>query len=164
MYQKDIFLQFRLDTSDNAHISYNDESNGDLRYATNKSGQWVTSAVESNGNVGWYTSLALDASDKAHIGYPVGGGDLWYATSIHIPTATTKPATKRTFSGETNLKYDYNARGLTKRTTYYYRVVAENEDGISYGDEVSFKTILSGGETKNHSRNPSSTFRFTGFW
>lgn len=72
MYQKDIFLQFRLDTSDHAHISYNDESNGDLRYATNKSGQWVTAAVESNGNVGWYTSLALDASDKAHISYTGG--------------------------------------------------------------------------------------------
>ena len=36
----------------------------------------------------------------------------------------------------------YKVQGLTKATTYYYRVVAENEDGISYGDEVSFKTRL----------------------
>ena len=47
---------------------------------------------------------------------------------------------KRTLSGETNRKYGYKAQELTKRTTYYYRAVAENEDGISHGDEMSFKT------------------------
>ncbi|MEK7296737.1 MAG: hypothetical protein AAB069_02435, partial [Planctomycetota bacterium] len=54
------------------------------------------------------------------------------------PYLNTSP--KRAFSGEKDRKGGYKVQGLTKATTYYYRVVAENEDGISYGDEESFET------------------------
>lgn len=51
------------------HISYYDATNGDLKYATNASGAWATQAVDSVGNVGLSTSIALDASGHAHISY-----------------------------------------------------------------------------------------------
>ena len=58
-----------LDTVGIAHISYHDYENGDLKYATNASGLWVTTAVDSSGNVGSYSSIALDTSGNVHISY-----------------------------------------------------------------------------------------------
>ena len=72
-----------LDSSDNAHISYYDSTSGDLKYATNASGSWVTETVDNIANY-LYSSLALDSSDKAHISYYRDGmatGDLKYATN-----------------------------------------------------------------------------------
>ena len=143
-------------------------------------GGGVTTTVDSNGDVGRYSSIGLDASGRAHISYAdYTLQDLKYATSIPLSTAITKPATnitetsaklnatinanrlqtqawfewgwycggpyskaspKKTFSGDTKQKYSYKARELIKKRTYYYRVAAENEDGVSYGDEVSFET------------------------
>ncbi len=132
------------------------------------------------GDAGGFNSIGVDTSGRVYIGYSdVTLQDLKYATSIHIPTAITMPATnvtetsarlnatvnanrlqtqawfewstnvggpyyrtspKKVFSGETNQKYSYKARELYKTLPYYYRVAAENEDGISYGDEMSFET------------------------
>ena len=59
-----------LDTSDNAHISYIDFTNRELKYATNTTGSWVTETVDSSGSAGFfYTSIAIDTSDNAHISY-----------------------------------------------------------------------------------------------
>ena len=46
-----------LDSSGKVHISYFDYTNGDLKYATNASGAWVTIVVDSAGNVGRYNSI-----------------------------------------------------------------------------------------------------------
>jgi len=54
--------------------------NGDLKYATDASGSWVATTVDSDDDVGAYTSLALDASGFAHITYfDTTNGDLKYA-------------------------------------------------------------------------------------
>ncbi|HHT9108456.1 MAG TPA: hypothetical protein ACFYD9_07380, partial [Candidatus Wunengus sp. YC64] len=58
-----------LDTSGNAHISYYDATQGDLKYATNASGSWTITTVDITGNVGKYTSIALDTSGNAYISY-----------------------------------------------------------------------------------------------
>ncbi len=169
-----------LDASDKAHISHEDVYYYDLKYTTNVSGRWVTTTVDSKGDAGKYSSIGVDASGRVHISDPnFTVGDLKYATSIHVPAATTKPATnitktsarlnatvnakqrqtlawfewgvrsggpytyvspRKTFSGEIDLKHHYKARELIKGRTYYYRVVAENEDGLSYGEEMSFET------------------------
>jgi hypothetical protein len=64
------------------HISYYDNTNGDLKYATNASGVWVTVTVDSVWDVGYHTSLALDSSGKAHISYyDYTNSDLKYATN-----------------------------------------------------------------------------------
>ncbi|MCL4232930.1 MAG: hypothetical protein KJ042_00245 [Deltaproteobacteria bacterium] len=54
-------------TSGDLHIAYYEELNGDLRYATNKSGVWSVQTVLSEGNVGRHVDLALDADGFAHI-------------------------------------------------------------------------------------------------
>lgn len=41
----------------------------DLKYARRDGVGWVVETVESTGDVGWYTSLALDAVDHPHISY-----------------------------------------------------------------------------------------------
>ena len=85
------YSSLRLDSAGNPHISYYDELNRNLKYA---SGQWngtgwvwQTETVDNYGFVGRYTSLALDADDHPHISYyyqpesqaEVLPGDLKYA-------------------------------------------------------------------------------------
>jgi LPXTG-motif cell wall-anchored protein len=52
------------------------------RYATNESGLWVTSAIDSTGYSGLYAanSIAIDSHNNAHISY-IGNNDLRYATN-----------------------------------------------------------------------------------
>jgi hypothetical protein len=51
------------------HVSYYDEANGDLRYARKSLTGWLTETVDRAGDVGWYTTLALDSSGSPHISY-----------------------------------------------------------------------------------------------
>lgn len=56
-------------------------TNGDLKYATNVSGSWVTAMIDSEGG-GGYTSIATDTNNKIHISYRGGTiGDLKYITN-----------------------------------------------------------------------------------
>ena len=82
------FASIAIDSNNKVHISYYDESNEDLKYATNASGSWVTSTIDSEGDVGWYTSIAIDSNNKVHISYyDYTNKDLKYATnSVSYPT------------------------------------------------------------------------------
>jgi hypothetical protein len=69
------------DSKDNMHISYYEGwPNGNLKYASNASGSWQTYLVDSSGDVGEYTSIAVDSKDKVHIGY--SGNGLKYVTNV----------------------------------------------------------------------------------
>jgi hypothetical protein len=63
------------------HISYYDATNGDLKYAKRTgAASWQIDVVDSAGDVGQYTSLALDAGGNPHISYyDVSNQDLKYA-------------------------------------------------------------------------------------
>jgi len=53
-----------------SHISYYDTTNGDLKYAKRTGAtSWQIDVVDSAGNVGQCTSIALDSSGKPHISY-----------------------------------------------------------------------------------------------
>ncbi|MDP6333950.1 MAG: putative Ig domain-containing protein, partial [Candidatus Poseidoniaceae archaeon] len=56
-------------SNDAVHISYFDGANDDLKYATDKSGSWATTTVDSTGDVGRFASIALDSNDAVHISY-----------------------------------------------------------------------------------------------
>jgi len=69
-----------LDSEDNPHISYFDDTNGDLKYACWTGSSWSITSIDTAGYVGLDTSMALDSSDYAHISYyDYANGDLKYA-------------------------------------------------------------------------------------
>lgn|GEM_PF-2031135 len=75
-----------LDGSGGVHISYYDESNAVLKYATSALGTWSTETVDSSGAVGRFSSIALDASGYAHISYyDESNATLKYATNALGP-------------------------------------------------------------------------------
>ncbi|MBU0497565.1 MAG: PKD domain-containing protein, partial [Candidatus Thermoplasmatota archaeon] len=74
------FTSLVLDSNNVPHISYYDDSNGDLKYAKWTGTSWSITAVDSIGNVGKYTSIALDSNSQPHISYyDSSNGDLKYA-------------------------------------------------------------------------------------
>ena len=68
-------LSLALDQSDKVHISYYDRGTGDLWYATNSGpppppgSTWTKQLVDDTGDIGWYTSVAVDSGGKVHISY-----------------------------------------------------------------------------------------------
>ncbi len=71
-----------IDSSDNLYISYYDNTNNDLKYATNASGSWETARLSTRG--GNPSSIAIDSSNNVHISYYDGTSqaaqDLRYMT------------------------------------------------------------------------------------
>jgi subtilisin family serine protease len=85
-----LYSSIVLDSSDAVHISYHDDTNADLKYATNSSGSWITETLDSDGNVGSFTSIAVDSSDNLYISnyeeiyeqcYGAAKGNLKFATN-----------------------------------------------------------------------------------
>ena len=71
------FSSLELDSSDNPHIAYRDESNGALKYARFTGSVWEIQTVpDPASNVGRYASLALNSSDYARISYEEGGSQV----------------------------------------------------------------------------------------
>jgi hypothetical protein len=61
-----------LDESGFPHISYQDENNYDLKYASKDPSGWNIVTVDSQGFVGFQTSLVLDQNGVPHISYLEG--------------------------------------------------------------------------------------------
>ena len=79
-----------FDGHGNAHISAERNGVDDLIYATDSSGSWVSSNVDTTNGVGLHTSLALDSNDDIHIAYRYNTGyDLKYATVQGYKTEAT---------------------------------------------------------------------------
>lgn len=70
-----------IDKANKLHISGSGSTTtGSIEYATNASGNWVVSTVDSGG--GWFSSIAIDSGNKVHITYyDAITGDLKYATN-----------------------------------------------------------------------------------
>jgi hypothetical protein len=67
-----------LDSSDTPHISY--RQSGTLWYVHWASGHWPSQIVDSVGDVGAFSSIALDLASHPHISYyDIGNADLRYA-------------------------------------------------------------------------------------
>jgi len=75
------YTSIAIDSNDDVHISYYDWTNGNLKYATDKSGSWVYATLDSSGNLGYYSSIAIDSNDDVHISYyDYTNEDLKYVT------------------------------------------------------------------------------------
>jgi hypothetical protein len=64
-----MFCHLALDSKGYPHISYYDVDNGNLKYARWNGSSWEIQTVDSEGDVGMWTSIALDAKDYPHISY-----------------------------------------------------------------------------------------------
>jgi len=73
-------------------------------------------------------------------GAPVTERGICWSTS-HNPTTSGSHASSGTGTGS----FTVNMTGLTPGITYYVRAYATNSQGTSYGNEVSFTTLSSGG-------------------
>lgn len=77
-----------LDSSNNPHISYQDYTNFDLKYAKWTGDEWATEIVDLTGNVSGHSCLALDSLNNPHISYHYRTNDaLKYAKGTQ-PTPT----------------------------------------------------------------------------
>ena len=63
------YSSIAVDTFGAPHISYYDEANGNLLYASLTASGWQVEVVENRDDVGSYSSLAIDSSNVPHISY-----------------------------------------------------------------------------------------------
>ena len=84
------YSSIAIDSNGNKHISYRNHGNGTLSYATDASGSWVSTTVDSTLGSGWFSSIALDSNDSVHIAhYDNLGSDLEYTTNKSGSWVTT---------------------------------------------------------------------------
>ena len=103
------YTSIGIDSNDDVHISYYDSTNGDFKYATDKSGSWVTTSIDTSGIVGHYTSIAIDSNDDVHISYyDYTNGDLKYATDKSGSWVTTSIDTSGNVGAYTSIAIDSN--------------------------------------------------------
>ncbi len=74
-----------IDSKGFLHLCFYDFEYKDLNYATNLSGSWVTSILDSKGDVGNYCDIGIDSSDRLYISY-------YDATNTNLNFATTADA------------------------------------------------------------------------
>jgi hypothetical protein len=103
-----------IDSNDTLHISYRDSTNGDLKYATCSSSctsasSWTRSTIDSDGNVGSRTSIAIDSNGAVHISYyDITNGDLKYATDQSGSWANTTVDSVGTVGKYSSIAIDAN--------------------------------------------------------
>jgi hypothetical protein len=103
-----------IDSNDALHISYRDSTLDDLKYATCSSSctsasSWTISTIDSVGNVGSRTSIAIDSNDAVHISYhDITNGALKYATDQTGSWANTTVDSVGTVGKYTSIAIDSN--------------------------------------------------------
>ncbi|MBI2556679.1 MAG: hypothetical protein HYW13_04560, partial [Planctomycetes bacterium] len=156
-----------IDTSGNAHISsfyytgttYSNPYYGVLQYATNASGAWVTTAVDSGGGME-STSIAIDASGNAHISYyDRTNYNLKYATNASGEWVTTTvdsdgygPSTSIDMDTSGNAHISYSANGLKYATNASGAWVTTTVDSVG-GSYASIALDASGNAHISYSAN-----------
>ncbi|MDN3512348.1 MAG: hypothetical protein NG784_13745 [Candidatus Jettenia sp.] len=79
-----LYTSIALDSTGKVYISYYDATNRDLKCASTSTplvpASWTITTVDSTGDVGRFTSLAIDSMDNVHISYyDLTNGDLKHA-------------------------------------------------------------------------------------
>jgi hypothetical protein len=139
------YCSLALDSSDNPHISYYDEDNGDLKYAHWDGSAWQTEIVDSGGNVGKWTSIEVGSSDNPRISYlDVTNGDLkyaWYGDSSGVESVSL--SAKPTDEG---LFLSWFVTGDEPATVSVLRGLTQN-DTLTQNGSVNISGVLSSSAT-----------------
>lgn len=115
------------------------------------SGGGSFSPIVSTGNA---TATTLNATTVSANVNPRGlstGVFFQYGTSTSFGLNS---ATQSSGSGSSNTAVSTTLNGLLPSTTYYYRAVAQNSAGISYGDTQSFVTVSNSTALKSLTLSP----------
>ncbi len=146
-----LYTSIDLDSDDYSHISYYDETKGDLKYARWTGFGWLVETVDSDGDVGLYTSLALDVNDRPHISYyKRSSGELKYAwndgnqfqitTIDNVGDAGLYTSIALNSSNSPYISY-YEKSGGTLRLAKLNGTVWETED-VDDSDDVGLYTSI----------------------
>jgi hypothetical protein len=81
-------IAIAVDAAGGVHLAYYRYGDYDVRYATNRSGEWVVRRIDSAGDVGFNPSITVGPDDIVRISY-YGEGGLWLA---EFPAALAAPS------------------------------------------------------------------------
>lgn len=114
-----------IDSAYKAHISYYDDTNKYLYYATNNVGVWTILKIDSG--VYGSPSLAVDASNKVHISYPSDGiyslkyatnaSGSWVISTVDANWVGLFPSLAIDLFGKAHIGYYDNQNGYLKYAT-----------------------------------------------
>lgn len=137
-------VSLALDPSNNPHISYRDNTNGDLRYAKWTGAAWSIETVDSTGNVGGDTAIGLDSNSYPHIAYydvtnkslkyAKWNGSAWQTQTLESSNGVAYPSMRIDTNGRPHIAYSYYSTANQWYTQYAYW------DGNSW----QIRNILSG--------------------
>jgi len=117
-----------LDSNDNIHISYFDDVNDHLKYATFDGTSWITSVIDSSGDGGHHSSLVVDSNDHIHVAYAANVvNELRYAVydGNSWALSVVGPARADSFDSSTSITVDAN-----------------NNPHISYFDKITPYSLM----------------------
>lgn len=153
------YSSIQIDSLDRPHISYYDETNGNLKYTYKSGTGWQHDTVYTTGTTGTFTDLALDSNDNPWISYYDQGtasirmafkiSGAWYHQGI-AQTGANLPisAIALNSQGHFYVAYMIEESGLYKlRITYfdgydlYFHYVESDAAGV--GD---FSMVMSGSD------------------
>jgi len=142
VFTPDSFLKY--DTSYNVTITTDvtDLANNNLYNAYSWGFHTVTVPSPS-------TPASLDASNLTDTGVTLNGlftnlfndtTTAWFEYGLTDTYGTTTPST--VYSAVATVNYSADLTGLPEKTTYHYRIVTQNSDGLFYGEDKTFRTYI----------------------
>jgi hypothetical protein len=139
------YTSIAIDSNGYKHISYYEQSNHDLKYATDKTGSWVNISVDTTGIVGYYTSIAIDSNDAVHISYyDTTNSDIKYATcSSGCTTASNWDDVSVDTTGSGAAHGDYTSIAIDSNDAVHISYYDGNNDDLKYATCSSACTTAS---------------------
>jgi hypothetical protein len=133
-----------LDSNNRPHISYFDDTNGDLKYAKWTGSSWSIETVDSSGDVGYDTSIALDSNNRPHISYfDWINDDLKYAKWTGSSWSKETVDSSGDVGGYTSIVLDSNNR---PHISYYDFTNGDLKYAKWTGSSWSIETVDSSGD------------------
>jgi hypothetical protein len=130
-----------IDSNDNLHVTYLDNTNGNLEYMTYDGSSWSTPvSLDSTDNVGSDSSLAIDSSDNLHVTYrDYTNHNLEYMTHDGSSWSTPVSLDSTDIVGDySSLAIDSNDNlHVTYRDITNYNLEYMTYDGSSWSTPVS---------------------------
>lgn len=135
----------KIDPGGGIHISYCDNTNGYLKYATNKDGEWSITNVDSTEDAVQCSSLAIDNYGKAHISYGRRRWDskfyAWEYTGLKYATNSSGQWVITTIDSSVNLA-DNTCISLDSNGKVHIGCTSIMGDGIYYFNNVSGSWVI----------------------